>query len=420
MKAHNLITIYEHQPIKVGHYYDGVEFTEGHRKQLESFYGEKGVPYYNLIHRGVIMKEYVGVLHIEGLMIEVLPKADKYGKANDWRDILISMLKAVGAFNIHAPSSSALNIKSNFILDLYFELFIKEVEYLLNKGLINKYRKEQGNRLSLKGSLLFDKHIQKNLVHQERFYVKHSVYDKEHLLHKILFKTIHLIKQINTNAELNSRIGRLLLTFPEVNNIKITETIFNGISLNRKTEEYKNALEISRLLLLNYHPDLSHGKNNVLALMFDMNLLWEQFIYMSLRKRLGANMSISAQTSKYFWRSHHGSNSTIRPDIVIKLGENTAYVLDTKWKNLGDKNPSPEDLRQLFVYHEYYKAKKVALVYPGEDMITSGSYYDPENDLIGSKACSIIKIPTDKTINDWQVSICERIYKDWLKLDIES
>jgi len=417
------ITIYEHQSLKVGHTYNGIEFTEGHRLQLETFYGEKGVPFYKLIHKGVQFNEYAGALHLGKLLIEVLPKADKYEQTEVWRDILINMLRAVGAFNIHAPSSSSLNIKTNFILDLYFELFIKEVEYLLNKGLIKKYRKKEGNSLSLKGSIVFDKQIQKNLVHQERFYVKHSTYDKQHLLHKIFYKTILLLQQINTNTILSSRIGRLLLNFPECKDIKVTEGTFDKIILNRKTEEYINALEISRLLLLNYHPDLSNGRNNVLALMFDMNLLWEQFIYKSLRRNLKENMSITAQTSMNFWKSHHGNNSTIRPDIKLMVGSN-AYILDTKWKNIGDKNPSPEDLRQLFVYHEYYDAQKVALVYPGKEMISTGTYSKtiretkekPER----NKECSIIRIQTDKTIPKWQDAICNKIYSNWLGIDSTS
>ncbi|KAF5434846.1 5-methylcytosine-specific restriction enzyme subunit McrC, partial [Candidatus Methanophagaceae archaeon] len=187
--------------------------------------------------------------------------------------------------------------------------------------------------------------------------------------------TILLLKKINTNTFLNSKIASLLLLFPEMKNIKITDGIFKKITYNRKTEGYKNAVEISRLLLLNYHPDLSKGKNNVLALMFDMNLLWERFIYISLRKHKDTDITISSQTSKYFWQSGKGRDSKIRPDIVIKDKEGTT-VLDTKWKNLGGKNPSPEDLRQIYVYHEYYNANKVALVYSGTKEFNKGNFYN--------------------------------------------
>jgi len=80
----------------------------------------------------------------------------------------------------------------------------------------------------------------------------------------------------------------------------------------------------------------------------------------------------------------------------------------TKWKNIGYKNPSPEDLRQMYVYHEYFDAVKVALVYPGERSIISGKYYSTIDDILESE-CSIIKIPTHDNIGQWQENITNTI-----------
>src|SRR5690554_1213343 len=152
------------------------EFGVNELDAFQRFYGDKGVPYFDLIHHGIRFKEYVGVIQVGNTIIEVLPKADgnpadEVGK-NRWREVLIGMLKAVHGFEVQSPSSSSLKLKSNTILDLYVELFIREVEFLLHIGLVKKYRKENGNVHALKGSLQFGKHIQYNLVHQERFFVK--------------------------------------------------------------------------------------------------------------------------------------------------------------------------------------------------------------------------------------------------------
>jgi 5-methylcytosine-specific restriction enzyme subunit McrC len=415
------ITVFEHGKLKIDQ-----NFIQTDRDKLEKFYGDKGLEYYTLINKGVKFNKFVGVIQIDGLVIEVLPKADKNEKEsedvkNTWRDILIGMLKVVGAFNKHAPSSSSLSIKTNFLLDLYFELFIKEVEYLYHKGLIKKYRKTEGNSFALKGNMKFGKHIQQNLVHQERFYINYTTYDKDHLIHKILYKAILLLRVINTNEALNSRIGNLLLNFPVMNDIRITEAVFDKIKLNKKTEDYRYALEIARLLLLNYHPDLSMGKNNVLALMFDMNKLWEKFIYISLRKNLPEEYSITAQTTKDFWKPNEGNISKMKPDIVIskdKKDKTETIVLDTKWKNLEGKNPAPDDLRQMYVYNEYYDAKKAALVYPGNAERIDGKYYPkPNNDK--ELECSLISIPPPEkyeknSISNWQERIQNKILVEWL------
>ncbi len=404
------ITVFEHQTLKVNQVIDGVTFDEPKLNALQKYYGQKGVPYFSLIHNGVKFNEFVGVIQIDNTVIEVLPKADnQFSGTNEkkkWRDVLINMIFAVGIFEIHAPSSSSLRIKSNSILDLYFELFIFETEYLLHNGLVKQYRKKDGNVNALKGNLKFGQHIQQNLTHQERFFVRHTIYDVEHKLHLILYKAICLLKQINTNAALHSRLGALSLHFPEMPDINISETTFSKLVFDRKTQRYKKAIEIARLILLQYHPDVSKGRNYVLALMFDMNKLWEQFVYVSLQKQKAADVTISAQTSKYFWKPSFGYRTTIRPDIVINKDKDNCIVLDTKWKNLNGKNPSPEDLRQMYVYHKYFGAKKVALVYPSNQLNkTGGIFIDHLTGKETAMECNVISIAVEQEIKKWQIQI---------------
>jgi 5-methylcytosine-specific restriction enzyme subunit McrC len=404
------ITVFEHQTLKLNQVINGVTFDAPKLKALQKYFGDKGVPYFTLINNGVKFNEFVGVIQIDNIVIEVLPKADNQFVATDekgkWRNILIDMLFAVGAFDVHAPSSSSLKIKANSILDLYFELFITEIEYLLHNGLVKQYRKKEGNVNALKGSLKFGQHIQKNLTHQESFYVRYTIYDLEHKYHAILFKAIRLLKQINTNVALHSRLGALILSFPEMPDIKVTETTFSKLVFDRKTQRYKKAIDIARLLLMHYHPDISNGRNYVLALMFDMNRLWEQFVYESLRSQKAADVTLTAQTSKYFWKPESGSRSTIRPDIVVNKGKPNCLVLDTKWKNLNGYSPSSGDLRQMYVYHEYYSATKVALVYPGERTSKiGGNFLDPKTSKERGIECNVISIAVEPNIRRWQIQI---------------
>ncbi len=415
-KPREHITVFEHQAIKLGQEFGEVVFDIDKLQALQKHYGAEGkkVPYYTLGNNSICFNEHVGVIQVGTTLIEVLPKADKSDDSQTkWRNVLIGMLKAVGLFEVKNTSSSHLKIKANTILDLYFELFVSEVEYLLHNGLIKQYRKREGNVTALKGSIQFAKHIQKNLVHQERFYVRHTTYDVEHKLHQILHKALILLRQLNTSSKLQSRLGALSLNFPEMPDIRVNEATFEKVIYNRKTKPYQTAIEIARLLLLHYHPDVSKGSNNVLALMFDMNLLWERFVYVSLRNKLGEGNTITAQTSKYFWKPENGYKSSMRPDIVINKGyEENCVVLDTKWKNLNGYNPSPDDLRQMFVYHEYYDANRVALVYPGDGSVSKGHFIDPQNEQKTKKQCSVLHIAVNSDIAKWQGDISAKI-RDW-------
>lgn len=415
-KSQNHITVFEHQSIRVNQIIDGVSFDESKLEVLQQYYGTAGVPYYSLIHKGVKFNEFVGVIQVDNFVFEVLPKADSKLEGAEakehWRDVLIDMILAVGAFDIHAPSSSSLKIKQRSILDLYFELFIIEVEYLLHLGLSKKYRKREANVTALKGNLRFGQHIQKNLTHQERFYVQHTTYDLEHKLHSILYKTIRILRQVNTNAELHSRLGALSLSFPEMPDVAVTEDVFRKLKFDRKTQCYRKAIDIARLLLLRYHPNVCRGQNYVLALMFDMNLLWEQFVFVSLRKFKASGVTISSQMSRYFWKPDSGSRTSIRPDIVIDKNKPTCIVLDTKWKNLNSSNPSAEDLRQMYVYHEYYLASKVALVYPGGISSRIGGHFlEPLTGKERQMECLVISIPVELEIKKWQNQIAKDFHR---------
>ena len=384
---------------------------------LEKYFGTEGVPYFSLCYKGVRFNEHVGVIQIGKTLIEVLPKVDKdEKKETDWQKMLIGMLKAVHGFDVYSTSNSNLRIKHNSVLDLYFEMFLQETQYLLHRGLLKKYRKTAGNVLALKGSLHFGKHIQQNLTHQERFYVRHTTYDQEHLLHQILYKTICLLQKINVNPNIQGTIGALLLNFPEMPDVKVSAAMFEKLQFNRRNQHYRKAIDIAKLLLLQYHPDVSKGRNDVLALMFDMNSLWEKFVLVSLRKNKQEGTSITDQTSKYFWQPENGYRFRIIPDIVINKDKHDCIVLDTKWKNLGCYNPSPDDLRQMYVYHEYYGAVKVALVYPGvEAKPVSGKFLHPDMITDTNKTCSIITLAVESDIRKWQNIICTKIH-NWMKL----
>jgi 5-methylcytosine-specific restriction enzyme subunit McrC len=415
LTAKRQIQVFEHETIR----FDKGEkkITEKQFIALAKYYGDKGVPFYSLIRNGVRFNEYVGVIQVGNFVINVLPKADKNpspGEEEKWQKILIDMMRAVGSFDIKSTSDSNLKIKPNVLLDLYFEMFINEVEYLLNHGLAKQYRKKEGNVTALKGSLLFAKHIQQNLTHQERFFVRYTTFDVEHKLHFILYKTILLLKQINTSESLNSRIGALLLNFPEMPDIIVTEATFEKLAFNRKTQQYKKAIEIAKLLLLRYHPDLSKGRNHVLALMFDMNKLWEKFVYVSLHKNLDAETIIKGQSWKYFWSSVSGKSAKIIPDIWIKKGSEN-YVLDTKWKNLYGSNPSPDDLHQMNVYQKFYNAKKIALIYPGsENDNRLGHFLDTIDGKTKKEECSVIILSVKNNIKKWQEEIKDYVF-NWIE-----
>ncbi len=358
---------------------------------LKSFSGEQDLPYYSLTANGVRFKNYVGALQVGKWTIEVLPKFDRVLDESASQPILIHMLKQAGFIKTHAPSESYLRIKRNYILETYLRMFINETKNLMYQGLIKKYHKKEENAYALKGGLLFSKHINKNLTHAERFYIRHTIYDKQHELNRVLLKTLKILSNLAISSQLITDVNSLLIFFPELPEIKVSDEFFSRIKWGRKTESYKKAIEIARLLLLNYHPDLSHGKNHVLALMFDMNDVWEKWFAKSL-KVAAANydnsINIRVQTKKAFWIPSKGHRVFQKPDIVVELGNGKSIILDTKWKLIYYR-PSEEDLRQMYAYNMLFKSMSSYLVYPGSKETISGDYFNTDN----NGSCGLTFVP---------------------------
>ncbi|WP_430972621.1 McrC family protein [Sunxiuqinia rutila] len=387
------------------------ELTIQHLEALQRYHGKKGNCYFSLIHKGVKFNQHVGVIQVGNLTIEVLPKTDG-GNQNYWREILIGMLRSVGTLKVGQAGTSHLKIRSNSILDLCFELFITELESLLHQGLTKQYRRIEENSTSLKGKLKFAQQLNYNLIHKERFFVNHQTYDGNHIYNQILFAALELTRSICNAPLLSSRIGAVNLAFPSVDKIKVKELTFSRLKFDRKSESYQQAIDIARMLLLNYHPDISSGNCNVLALMFDMNVLWESFILSSL-KRYAINGTLAlGKVRKSFWKPENGSKASIEPDIVLKKGDQT-IIFDTKWKIIKNNRPSDDDLKQMYVYTNYYQSIHTALVYPatGNSSIRGNFYHELNGKL--DKPCSIIRIPLpDETnqIRQWQREISNTLF----------
>lgn len=406
------IQVFEHESLTIGQSIGkdcngkDVKFDKPHLELLQQFFNNRDEEknYYSLIHDGVKFKHYVGVLNVGGLQIEVLPKTDK--STNDegtWKTYLLRMLSTVYKLQAQAPTNAHQQLKNSSVLDVLIQRFLLEVEKLLHVGLIKTYRKETDNRNSLKGKIAWSKHLTKNVVHKERFYVTYTTYDRNHIMNRVLLKTLQVIPSITHNSYIANRAKTLAFEFPELIDINVTDNTFDTMSFDRKSEGYHDAMSIAKLILLNYMPDSQIQSHKVIALMFDMNKLWEEYVYIMLRRHLPES-DVTPQEQKVLWYTN-GVKKRIKPDIVI----NKNLILDTKWK-LPDRTPSDADLHQLYTYLKFFNAKKVALVYPAtsnEREITITGFFN--EGIVPEPNCDMIFLRLSEKGDDFVKPI-----KNWL------
>ena len=393
MLRENTIQVFEYSFLPI----EG-KFEQRHFVALSKLNALHQYQYFDLKHNGIVFKQFVGIIQIDGLTIEILPKIDKYESESaenkqKWQSALIEMLRVTRKLKVQQVGEANVSKQSIHLLDIYFEWFLNEIQLLIHQGLIKHYYKETSNVKALKGKLEFAGHLSKNLVHKERFYTTHQVYDKNHLLHQVLGQALSIIASLSKGTYLYSKCKTIQINFPEVTAIQANEATFSKIPKNRKTAPYETALSIARLIILNYAPNIKSGSEQMLALLFDMNVLWEEYILIRLKQVANEKgFNVYGQNSKGFWK-----NITIRPDIVIEKGEGDTkdtYIIDTKWKNIEYSEPSTHDLRQMYVYNDYWKSNKAMLLYPSNLSSTQNIEFTPfKNE---KHACSLGKISVFK------------------------
>ena len=357
-QRNKVIQVFEHELLQVGE-----QFQQKHLKAFSKLNALHDDMYFDLRYNGIKFKNFVGVIQIDGLTVEILPKIDAAETNEDlWQSVLIEMLRTTRKLQVQKVGNANVSRQNIHLLDIYFEWFLNELELLIHNGLIKQYYKQSKNVKALKGKLEFAGHLRKNLIHKERFYTTHQIYDRDHLIHRILSKALYIIEDFTKGTYLYSRCKSVRLDFPEVKEIKVDKTTFSRVKKGRKTAPYATALEIARLIILNYAPNISAGDEKMLALFFDMNNLWEEYVLVKLKQEAATleNVEVYGQQSREFWQG-----ITIRPDIVVKKDEEY-FVIDTKWKNIQNFNPSTQDLRQMYVYNDYWKSVRAMLLYPAE------------------------------------------------------
>jgi len=360
----NLITTFEHQRLRVDETYgkDAVRFTEGQFVSLVRYNERHENRFFTVGHRSIKFGQFVGVIAARGLTIEVLPKTDGMDGEIRWRTALINMLKVAHGLPLHEAGHAMLHLQNTSVLEHFLRLYTEEVKRLVRQGLVRSYRQKAEASTALKGRLDLPRHIRGTVVHKERFHVIHQVYDTDHLLHSILKMALDVVEHVTRDTVTLSMVKDMKWAFEHVRERCITSQTFERLRLDRKSDGYADAIQLARLLLLNYAPDFQSGREHILSLLFDMNKLFEVVVLKLLQRvaREFPNVNISGQNCRTFW-----NGQSIRSDILIREKETVRCIIDTKWKLPRDGRPADADLKQMYVYNRQYGSEQSVLLYPG-------------------------------------------------------
>jgi len=342
-------------------------------------------------------QNYVGVIQTKnGTTIEILPKIsnlkdkkDENGKVikkeQQAREILINMLRTLKNSPFKSLHKAHLKTKKMPLFEIFISMFLEELAILIRKGIKSDYIAKEDNLHFLKGKLKINEQIKYNYIHKERFFVAYDEYSSDRIENRLIKTTLQYLYKKSKSSRSHQRIREFLFVFDEVKPSKNFRTDFTKVKSNRQMRDYEQVLLWCKTFLLGDSFSPYKGNSVAFALLFDMNKLFESYVYDYLRKE-GEYGSITAQDSGYHLAYLNGKDAKFRlkPDIVINknVEDRKTIVVDTKWKLLREdsahKGVSQSDMYQLFAYGtKYEKCDELYLVYPKSEnvQIQDYSYY---------------------------------------------
>ncbi len=315
-------------------------------------------------------QNYVGAIQTkDGTTIEILPKVQNPEKDIS-KEILIKMLKTLRKSPFRNFNMANLKSSKMPLLEIFITMFLEELTKLIQKGLKSDYITKEENAKFLKGKLKINEQIKKNYIHKERFFIEFQEFLSNRVENKLIKSTLsYLYKKAKSNKN-QQRIREFLFVFDEIEISTNIKNDFSKVILNRQMKDYEQVLLWSKTFLLENSYSPYKGNDIAFALLFDMNLLFESYVYDYLRRN-GKFENITAQDTTHHlaYLDDRNAKFLLKPDIVINNGK---IILDTKWKILSEdkahQGVSQTDMYQLYAYGTKYKdCTNLYLIYPKDE-----------------------------------------------------
>ncbi len=326
--------------------------------------------------------QWVGVIQLGGVQIEILPKIDEQNQetGNRWgqaRQNLLYMLAVAGDIPIRFRDIARLTVRKAPLNETLSAIFARHLLTELLRGAERSYISREENMRTFKGRLVINRHVVKNSGHRERFFCRFDEFSGDTVMNRVFKATCKILLATTTTPTTQDSLRHCLLMLDEVTDELITESHFREVKFTRQNDRFSEIFNFCRLIFSGLSPTASSGGERTYSLLFDMNAVFERFIAAFMKQRVikylpGFEIFPQAKHNRrYLLESTTGKGILhMSPDILIRDPSGKNLVIDTKWKRLkptkvgNQGNVSRDDLYQLYAYTHRYDCSQSILLYP--------------------------------------------------------
>ncbi len=313
---------------------------------------------------------YAGTIKFKGVQINVLPKM--ISESEDGKKIvdnLIFMLSYTKKLKIKNPCSALISKSPNPFIEVLISSYADSLLSALLTNIPHDYEMQNGNLRFIKGKIDFRNDIKYNSSNHSKIYCIFDEFKEDNLLNQIFKFVTQALSNISQISDTKNKLKKIQAIYEDVSLKRITPEISDNVELKREQRVFEMPLKLAKLFIDNTSIHMKSNNFDSIALLFDMNKLFEEFIFTALKFMYGVN--VKAQVKKGMLKTLYCGNDVIpfpkhtRSDIQINGLTKQPIILDTKYKIINSANDiSVDDIYQMMAYSKVYKTDNLILLYP--------------------------------------------------------
>lgn len=322
-------------------------------------------PVFKWGYKKLTAQHWVGTVSLRDLNIEILPKLYGSVSEEELRRVLTRML----LISHQRPSVREIpgvsQVCKNSLIEVLIDAFLTALEKYTQEGLNHSYKKIDKNINRVKGTILFSKQFSKNVLNPTKFWCRYSKFTADNSINQFFKLCLKLMFKVTSDAQNKRRIKLLLPAYEDFEDIDKEKALAKEIVFNSTNQSAEESYTYGRLFLNNIFSTMSAGNVAINMMLFDMNALYELFIYKVAHIVYGNRVSYQMR-GNYLLRRDSDSKKhiSLRPDIAIKLVTGNTVIVDTKWK-IPQRFAKESDLYQMNAYSTSINGiDEVILLYP--------------------------------------------------------
>ena len=320
---------------------------------------------------GIKSKSWVGIIKYKNLHLEILPKLISADVNNDdkisdeERNIilknLIFMLSYTKNLDIKTNDTAKLSNKKNPFIEILIREFANSLFESLKRLTPKRYIREEENLNYLKGKIKFSENIRYNCTNQAKFYCAYDEFSENNLLNQLFLFVSTCLYNISNNSYNKKILTFIINYYSDIDFVRFDKFKVRKIKLTRNQELFKKPFNLAKMFVEQTSVDLSKNKFENITLVWDMNKLFEEFVFELIKRKLPECQAI-AQKPKRLLKRENATRRDTRVDIFV---QNPQVIIDIKYKKFTNFDDiSSADIYQVTTYCLLHNYKRAILLYP--------------------------------------------------------